>query len=42
MIDGFCCPLGVLVGVARDATCVDGPCAKPCHGVMGVNSAAII
>ena len=40
MLDGVCCPLGVLVGVASAATCVDGPCVEPCRGVMGVDSAA--
>ena len=39
MLDGVCCPLGVLVGVSCAATCVDGPCAEPCHGVMGVDGA---
>ena len=38
MLDGVCCPLGVLIDVARAATCVDGPCVEPCHGVMGVDS----
>ena len=35
ILDGVCCPLGVLVGVAWFASCVDVPCVEPCHSVMG-------
>ena len=39
MLDGVYCPLGVLVDVACAATYVNGPCAEPCRGVMGVDGA---
>ena len=40
MLDGICCLLGVLVDIAGATTCVDVPCVEPCHGVMGVDTAA--